>query len=156
MLKPSGVIDAVERERRILIYRRATPLFGTIQPAAVLNDAERFGHILHHFAEGIFKPQWATYAFSISSMLTSPYTDQIDYLPDRSWTMAYSPKSGGLDVAANRALIACMEKRSKRKRRTLSGKMYWARMIRETVWPFRARLTGHLTAVSLQSRLSTS
>lgn len=111
MLEPLGVIDSVERERRILIYRRTTPLFGTVQPAAVLKDRERFGHILHHFAEGIFKPQWATYAFSISSMLSSPYADQIDYLPDRSWTMAYSPKAGGLDVAANRALIACMDDR---------------------------------------------
>jgi predicted restriction endonuclease len=42
-------------------------------------------------------------------MLSSPYTDQIEYLPDRSWTMAYSPKSGGLEVTANRALIACMD-----------------------------------------------
>lgn len=103
------MIDPVERERRILIYRRVTPLFGTVQSAAVLKDAERFGHILHHFAEGIFKPQWATFALSISSMLSSPYTDQIEYLPDRSWTMAYSPKSGGLDVAANRALVACLD-----------------------------------------------
>jgi hypothetical protein len=79
-----AVIDPVERERRILIYRRSTPLFGTVQPAAVLKDAERFGHILHHFAEGIFKPQWATCAFSISSMVSSPYTDQIEYLPDRA------------------------------------------------------------------------
>jgi hypothetical protein len=75
------VIDPIEREQRIQIYRRATPLFGTVQPAAVLRNAERFGHILHHFAEGIFKPQWASYALSISSMLSSPYTDQIDYLP---------------------------------------------------------------------------
>jgi HNH endonuclease len=109
VLELSSVIDPVERERRILIYRRTTPLFGTVQPAALLKDAERFGHILHHFAEGIFKPQWATHALSISSMLSSPYTDQIDYLSDRSWTMAYSPKAGGLDVAANRALIACMD-----------------------------------------------
>jgi HNH endonuclease len=111
MLEHLAVIDPVERERRILIYRRATPLFGTVQPAAVLRDAERFGHILHHFAEGIFKPQWATHALSISSMLSSPYTDRIEYLPDRSWTMAYSPKSGGLEIAANRALAACMEDR---------------------------------------------
>ena len=109
MVEPYVVIDPVERERRILIYRRSTPLFGTVQPAAVLKDAERFGHILHHFAEGIFKPQWATCGFSIPSMVSSPYTDQIEYLPDRSWTIAYSPKAGGLDIAANRALIACMD-----------------------------------------------
>ena len=42
-------------------------------------------------------------------MLTSPYSDQIRYLSDRSWTLAYSPKAGGLEVAAHRALINCME-----------------------------------------------
>jgi hypothetical protein len=47
LLERLAVIDPVERERRIQIYRRATPLFGTVQPAAVLKDAERFGHILH-------------------------------------------------------------------------------------------------------------
>jgi hypothetical protein len=113
MLEHLAVIDPVERERRILIYRRATLLFGTVQPAAVLRDAERFGHILHHFAEGIFKPQWATHALSISSMLSSPYTDRIEYLPDRSWTMAYSPKSGGLEIAANRA-NPCIDRIPKR------------------------------------------
>lgn len=103
------MIDSVERERRIQIYRRVAPLFGTTQPAAVLKDTERFGHILHHFAEGIFKPQWATHALSISSMLSSPYSDKIQYLPDRSWTMAYSPKAGALEGAANRALILCLD-----------------------------------------------
>ena len=75
----------------------------------MLKNSERFGHILHHFAEGIFKPHWATHALSASSMLTSPYSDQIRYLSDRSWTLAYSPKAGGLEIAANRALINCME-----------------------------------------------
>jgi hypothetical protein len=105
------VIDSVEKERRIQIYRRVAPLFGTVQPAAVLRDAERFDHILHHFAEGIFKPQWATHALSITSMLSSPYSDKIHYLPDRSWTMAYSPKAGALEAASNRALILCMDDR---------------------------------------------
>jgi hypothetical protein len=77
VLKPRAVIDAVERERRTRIYRRVAPLFGTVQPAVVLKDAKRFGHILHHFAEGIFQPQWATHGLSISSMLSSVYTDQI-------------------------------------------------------------------------------
>jgi hypothetical protein len=103
------VIDLVEKERRIQIYRRVAPLFGTVQPAAVLRDVEQFGHILHHFAEGIFKPQWATHALSISSMLSSPYSDEIHYLPDRSWTMAYSPKAGRMEGAANRALILCLD-----------------------------------------------
>ena len=42
-------------------------------------------------------------------MLSSPYTDQITFLSDRSWVMAYSPKSGGLQLAANVALFHCME-----------------------------------------------
>src|SRR4029077_15451598 len=42
---------------------------------------------------------------------SSPYTDQITFLNDRSWLMAYSPKSGGLSVAANMALLNCMEDR---------------------------------------------
>ncbi len=103
------MIDLVEKERRIRIYRRAAPLFGTVQPAGVIKDAERFGHILHHFAEGIFKPAWATYALSISSTLISQYSDKIQHLPDRSWTLAYSPKSGSLEGASNRALIRCMD-----------------------------------------------
>ena len=103
------MIDLVEKERRIQIYRRVAPFFGKVQPAALLRDAEQFGHILHHFAEGIFKPQWATHALSITSMLSSQYSDEIQYLPDRSWTMAYSPKAGTLESAPNRALILCLD-----------------------------------------------
>jgi putative restriction endonuclease len=44
-------------------------------------------------------------------MLSSPYTDQITFLNDRSWLVVYSLKSGGLDVAANVALLNCMEDR---------------------------------------------
>ncbi len=44
-------------------------------------------------------------------MLSSPYTDQITFLEDRSWLMAYSPKSGGLDISANVALLNCMHDR---------------------------------------------
>jgi len=103
------VIRPEERERRHEIFRRVAPLFGTVQPASVLGDQDRFGSFLRSPAEGIFKPQWATHALSISSMLSSTYTDQITLLTDRSWVMAYSPKSGGLDLAANVALFNCMD-----------------------------------------------
>jgi len=103
------VIRSAERERRREIFRRVVPLFGTVRPASVLRDITRFGSYLRSPAEGIFKPQWATHALSISSMLSSPYTDQIAFLSDRSWVMAYSPKSGGLQLAANVALLNCME-----------------------------------------------
>ena len=103
------MIRPEERDRRREIFRRVAPLFGTVQPALLLRDKDRFGSFLRSPAEGIFKPQWATHAFSISSMLSSPYTDQITFLADRSWVMAYSPKAGGLDLAANVALFNCME-----------------------------------------------
>jgi hypothetical protein len=105
------VIRPEERERRREIFRRAAPLFGTVQPASLLRDVTRFGSLLRSPGEGIFKPQWATHALAIASMLSSPYTDQITFLDDRSWLMAYSPKSGGLDIAANVALLNCMEDR---------------------------------------------
>lgn len=103
------MIRSEERDRRRDIFRRVAPLFGTIQPASILRDDTRFGSYLRSPAEGIFKPNWATHALAISSMLSSPYTDQITFLGDRSWVMAYSPKSGGLDAASNVALFNCME-----------------------------------------------
>jgi HNH endonuclease len=105
------VIRPEERERRREIFRRVAPIFGTVRPASLLRDAARFGSLLRSPGEGIFKPQWATHALSIASMLSSPYTDQITFLEDRSWLMAYSPKSGGLDIAANVALLNCMQDR---------------------------------------------
>lgn len=105
------MIRPEERERRREILRRVTPIFGTVRPASLLRDAARFGSLLRSPGEGIFKPQWATHVLSIASMLSSPYTDQITFLEDRSWLMAYSPKSGGLDIAANVALLNCMQDR---------------------------------------------
>jgi hypothetical protein len=105
------VIRPEERAGRQEIFRLVAPLFGTVQPASVLRDLSRFGSYLRSPAEGIFKPQWATHALSIASMLSSPYTDQITFLGDRAWLMAYSPKSGGLHIGANAALFNCMEDR---------------------------------------------
>ncbi len=51
------------------------------------------------------------YAFSIASMLKSPYHDQVFFHPDHSWWIQYSPKSGGMDTAVNRSLIRCMTDR---------------------------------------------
>jgi hypothetical protein len=99
--------DASRKE----IFRRVAPLFGTVQPASTLTNAARFGNILRSPGEGIFKPKWAEYTLSIASMLSSPYSDQISFRSDRSWTMAYSPKSGGMHLSANIALARCMEDR---------------------------------------------
>lgn len=51
------------------------------------------------------------YALCITSMLSSPYHDQVFHNPDRTWWMHYSPKSGGMEQAANVALIRCMADR---------------------------------------------
>ena len=125
------MIRLEERQRRREIFGRVAPLFGTVQPASLLRDTNRFGSLLRSPGEGIFKPQWATHALSIASMLSSPYTDQITFLEDRSWLMAYSPKSGGLDIIANVALLNCMEDhepvlvlRQRSDKRSRSGSTY--------------------------------
>ena len=66
---------------------------------------------LHNLASGIFKPKDSSYALCITSMLSSPYHDKIHYNPDRTWWMHYSPKSGGLEQAANVSLIRCLSDR---------------------------------------------
>lgn len=90
------------------------PEFGKVLPAAFFQDTNRSipGIVrLHNLASGIFKPKDSTYALCITSMLSSPYHDQVFYNPDRTWWMHYSPKSGGMDQAANVALMRCMADR---------------------------------------------
>jgi hypothetical protein len=78
---------------RRAIFRRALPLFGRIVSPSQIRDRDpETGYQLHPLMEGIYKPRWSRYAFSIISTLASPYSDQINYLPDRSWWIYYSPK----------------------------------------------------------------
>ena len=92
--------DNAERRR---IFRELVPYFGTVQPAsffrdtsAVVKDINR----IHTLIEGIYKPAGFIYPLSIASMLKSQYSDQLFHNPDRTWWMEYSPKAGGLDLAA--------------------------------------------------------
>src|SRR5437870_2813329 len=103
--------DIAERMR---IFRSLVPYFGTVQPsaffqrtAAVVPAIER----IHHFIEGIYKPANSAYALSISSMLKSPYSDQVFFNPDRTWWMKYSSKKGAMDHAMNASLVRCMTDR---------------------------------------------
>ena len=96
------------------IFRSLVPYFGTVQPsaffqrtAAVVPAIER----IHHFIEGIYKPANSAYALSISSMLKSPYSDQVFFNPDRTWWMKYSSKKGAMDHAMNASLVRCMTDR---------------------------------------------
>src|SRR5690349_9903475 len=101
-------VDIAERSR---IFRAAVLHFGKVLPAAFFQDANRSlpGVVrLHNLASGVFKPKDSAYALCITSMLSSPYHDQVFYNPDRTWWMHYSPKSGGMEQAANVALIRCM------------------------------------------------
>ncbi|OIR05099.1 hypothetical protein GALL_126570 [mine drainage metagenome] len=103
--------DAAERSE---IFRAVAPHFGKVLPAAFFQNTGRFipGLVrLHNLASGIFKPKNSGYALCITSMLSSPYHDQVFFNPDRTWWMHYSPKSGGMDHAANVALVRCMTHR---------------------------------------------
>ncbi len=84
--------DVAERTR---IFRSLVPYFGTVQPSAffqktavLIPGVER----VHHFIEGIYKPANSAYTLSISSMLKSPYHDEVFFNPDRTWWMNYSSK----------------------------------------------------------------
>ena len=70
---------------------------------------ERF----HNLITGIYKPVWSIFALSILIKLASPYDhkDEVIFLEDGRWLMTYSPRSGGLNISDNRALMKCMEER---------------------------------------------
>ena len=68
---------------------------------------ERF----HYLIAGIYKPAWSEYALSIVTRPGSPYDhkDEVVFLEDGRWLMTYSPRSGGLDISDNRALMRCKD-----------------------------------------------
>lgn len=70
---------------------------------------ERF----HHLISGIYKPAWSEFALSIVMKAGSPYEkkDDVIFLEDGRWLMTYSPRSGGLEISDNRALVKCMDTR---------------------------------------------
>ena len=67
----------------------------------------------HTLFTGIYKPVWSEYALSIVMKSGSPYDkkDEVIFIDDGRWLMTYSPRSGGLDISDNRALIKCMDDR---------------------------------------------
>jgi len=102
------VTDVEERKR---IFRLLVPYFGTVRPASFFQHTAGFipgVERIHPFIEGIYKPADSAYTLSISSMLKSPYSDQVFYNPDRTWWMQYSSKKGAMDHAMNASLVRCM------------------------------------------------
>src|SRR5437870_3761053 len=105
------VTDVGERKR---IFRSLVPYFGTVQPASFFQHTDAFipsVERIHPFIEGIYKPANSAYTLGISSMLKSPYSDQVFYNPDRTWWMQYSSKKGAMDHAMNASLVRCMTDR---------------------------------------------
>jgi HNH endonuclease len=104
-------MEVDDTAERIRIFRALLPYFGTVQPSAffqrtadVIPGVER----IHHFIEGIYKPANSGYTLSISSMLKSPYHDEVFFNADRTWWMNYSSKKGAMDLAVNASLVRCM------------------------------------------------
>jgi hypothetical protein len=98
-----------DRARRRKIFEAVVSNFGRIVPASFVQNPNLPGvDRLHPLIEGIYKPAWSNYTLSIASMLKSPYNDQTHYHPDGTWWMHYSPKAGGINLAANAGLIRCM------------------------------------------------
>lgn len=98
-----------DRTRRRQIFAALTSRFGRILPAIFIRDPQLPGvDRIHPLIEGIYKPAWSNYALTIASMLKSPYSDQTHFHADGTWWMHYSPKSGGMDLAANASIIRCM------------------------------------------------
>ena len=98
-----------DRLKRRQIFELLASKFGRIVPAGFIKNPNIPGvERVHHLIEGIYKPAWSNYPLSIASMLKSPYNDQTHFNSDGTWWMNYSPKAGGMNIAANKALVRCM------------------------------------------------
>jgi hypothetical protein len=100
-----------EKEQRWEIFRALLPYYGKkVTPDFLRKTSQYIPGIerIHNLIEGIYKPKWSNHALSIASMKNNPYADQLTYLPDGRWTIKYSPKTGGMQLAVNQSLLTCM------------------------------------------------
>jgi len=100
-----------EKQIRWEIFRALLPNYGKIVTPDFLRKTSGFIpgiERIHPLIEGIYKPKWSDHALSIASMKVSPYADKLKYLPDGRWTIKYSAKKGGPDIAVNQSLFNCM------------------------------------------------
>lgn len=101
-----------EKEIRWEIFRALLPYYGKIVTPEFLRKTSGFVsgiERVHPLIEGIYKPKWSDHALSIASMKVNPYADKMTYLPDGRWTIKYSAKTGGLNIAANVSLFNCLK-----------------------------------------------
>ena len=100
-----------QRNKILAEFARFT---GRVMPAAFFrNTSEYIPSIdrIHPLMTGIYKPAWSEYALCIKMAPGSPYEhkDEVVLLDDGRWLMTYSPRSGGLDISDNRALVRCLD-----------------------------------------------
>ncbi len=100
-----------QRNKILAEFARYT---GRIMPAAFFqNTAQYIPGIerIHPLMSGIYKPVWSEYALCIKMAPGSPYErkDEVIVMDDGRWLMTYSPRSGGLEISDNRALVRCMD-----------------------------------------------
>jgi hypothetical protein len=103
----------VEERRRLRILSELARYTGKIVPYTFIKDTKRFISTIdrfHNLITGIYKPSWSEYALAIIMRRTSPYhhKDEYVFLNDGRWLMMYAPRSGGLTISDNKALIKCM------------------------------------------------
>src|SRR5512135_2448156 len=87
---------------------------GRVMPAAFLQNTSQYipgVERIHPLMSGIYKPVWSEYALCIKMAPGSPYErkDEVIVMDDGRWLMTYSPRSGGLEISDNRALVRCMD-----------------------------------------------
>ena len=100
-----------QRNKILAEFARFT---GRIMPAAFLQNTAKYipgVDRIHPLMSGIYKPAWSEYALCIKMAPGSPYErkDEVIFLDDGRWLMTYSPRSGGLDISDNRALMRCVD-----------------------------------------------
>lgn len=101
-------------EQRNKVLAEFARFTGRIMPAAFFrNTAEYIPGVdrIHPLMAGIYKPAWSEYALCIKMASGSPYEhkDEVVFLDDGRWLMTYSPRSGGLEISDNHALVRCMD-----------------------------------------------
>jgi hypothetical protein len=95
-----------DRARRRKIFEGLASTFGRIVPASFVQNPNLPGvDRIHPLIEGNHEASLVRYALSIASMIKN-FNDQTHH-PDKTWWMHYSPKAGGINLAANAALIRC-------------------------------------------------
>jgi hypothetical protein len=104
-------MNTTEKQRRWEIFQALLPYYGKKVTPDFLRQTFKYlpgVERIHPLIEGIYKPAGSDYALSIASMKVNPYADKVNYLPDGRWTIKYSAKVGGANLAVNQGLFKCM------------------------------------------------